>query len=132
MDNQATQISLSNTESTESVVLDSTNLTQFTQLSHDRTSSIISSREISPLPSPPLSPSISTISWASLTSFGSTSADVRAADKIFDKIEDLLSKLSQDPLQYRLHCRILRWHLEQDPSFSFTAVIVVNPPTRDH
>ena len=106
MDNQATQTSTSKTDSTDSVVLDPFNLTQFTQLSHDHTSSIINSREISPLPSPPLSPTSSAISWASLNSFGSTSADVRAADKVFDKIEDLLSKLSQDPLQHRLHCRI--------------------------
>lgn len=88
-------------------------------------------RELSPFSSPTRSQTGSTDSWTSLNSFGSTSADVRAADKIFDQIEDLLSQLSQDPLQHRLHCRVLRWHLKQDPTYSFNAVIVVHPPTKD-
>ena len=64
-------------------------------------------------------------------SFGSTSPEDRRADKVFDKIEDLLCEMMRDPVQHHLHCRVLRWGLEEDPSKVFTAVVIVNPPTNN-
>lgn len=71
---------------------------------------------------------ISISSWTSSTSIGSTSTDVRVADKVFDQIEDLLSDFMRDPSQHHLHCRVLRWSPEDDASRIIHAVIVVNPP----
>ena len=71
---------------------------------------------------------ISLKSWDSSTSFGSTSSDVKRADVVFDKIEDLLYDFMRDSSQHYLHCRVLRWSYEEDPSRIFNAVVVVNPP----
>ena len=62
-------------------------------------------------------------------SIGSTSPEDRRADVVFDKIEDLLCEFMRDPVQQRLHCRVLRWSLEEDPLKVFTGVVFVNPPT---
>lgn len=67
--------------------------------------------------------------WNSCGSFGSTAPEERRADKVFDQIEDMLREMMRDHEQHRLHCRVLQWNLEEEPTKVFNAVVVVNPPT---
>jgi hypothetical protein len=64
------------------------------------------------------------------SSIGSTSSNVRTEDGLFDKIEDMISDYMCESKRHYLHCRVLRWTLEDDPSCQFSAVIVINPPIR--
>lgn len=67
--------------------------------------------------------------WDSSDSFYSTAPDIRRADKVFDRIEDLLTKMMDDPEQRQFHCRVLEGHLDHEqPPKKFTAVIVIAPP----
>jgi hypothetical protein len=67
-------------------------------------------------------------SSGSSISIDSTSPEERAADQVFDKIEDLLCEFSREPSRHHLHCRVLRWSLDDDLSRIFTAVVVINAP----
>lgn len=68
--------------------------------------------------------------WQSSSSFGSTAPEERRADKVFDRIEDLLSEMMTDPEQQRFHCRMLQgsFQHEQTPQV-FNIVVIVTPPT---
>lgn len=67
--------------------------------------------------------------WQSFSSFGSTTSDVRRADKVFDQIEDTLIEMMTDPEQRRFHCRFLECHLRnEEPQQMFTAIVIVLPP----
>ncbi len=82
---------------------------------------VISSQPMSLTPSSPSS--------LSSISIGSTSSQVRTEDKLFDKIEDMMCEYMREPTRHYLHCRVLRWYLEDDLSHQFSAVVVINPPT---
>ena len=75
------------------------------------------------------SQSVSLTSSGSLTSMESTSSQTKTEDEIFDKIEDMICDYMREPNRHYLHCRVLRWRLENDLSRQFSAVIVINPPT---
>ena len=73
--------------------------------------------------------SLSNQASASMSSFGSTAAEDRRADKVFDEIEDLLTNMMADQEQRRFHCRILQGHLDdEEPKKIFTAVVIVTSP----
>ncbi|CAF4779194.1 unnamed protein product, partial [Rotaria sp. Silwood2] len=50
-------------------------------------------------------------------------------DELFEKIEQLICDYMRQPHRDRLHCRVLRWGIQEDLSRLFSAVIVINPPT---
>jgi len=66
---------------------------------------------------------------SSMTSIESTSPEVKTEDEFFDKIEDMLCDYMRESNRHYLHCRVLRWTLEDDLSRQFSAVVVINPPT---
>ncbi len=72
----------------------------------------------------------SLLSSGSSSSIGSTSSVIRREDKLFDQIEDLICEYMRESDRHYLHCRVLRWGLDdQDlPRRQFSAVIVINPP----
>ena len=72
---------------------------------------------------------VSLASWSSSTSIGSTSPEVRVEDKLFDKIEDMICDYMRESNRHYLHCRVLRWYLDDDSSRQFSAVVIINPPT---
>jgi len=82
---------------------------------------VISSQPMSLTPSSPSS--------LSSISIGSTSSQVRTEDELFDKIEDMMCEYMRVSTRHYLHCRVLRWYLEDDLSHQFSAVVVINPPT---
>jgi hypothetical protein len=75
-----------------------------------------------------LSQATSLASTGSSSSIGSTSSDVRIEDKLFDTIEDMIRDYMRDSDRHYLQCRVLRWHLDDDQSPLFSAVVVINPP----
>jgi hypothetical protein len=79
--------------------------------------------------SQPMSLMSSSLSSTSSLSIGSTSSQVRTEDQLFDKIEDMMCEYMREPTRHYLHCRVLRWYLENDVSHQFSAVVVINPPT---
>lgn len=76
-----------------------------------------------------LSQPLSLASSQSSISIQSTNSQVKIDDKLFDKIEDILCDYMREPDRHYLHCRVLRWTLEEDQSRLFTAVVIINPPT---
>ena len=71
-------------------------------------------------------------SSGSSTSMESTSPEVKTADELFDKIEDMICDYMREPNRHYLHCRVLRWCLEDDQSRRFSAVVIINPPTANN
>ena len=65
----------------------------------------------------------------SSTSIGSRTAEEKAEDEIFDKIEDHLGNLMHDPSPHHLPCRVFQWSFPGDPSRVVSAVIVISPAT---
>ena len=76
-----------------------------------------------------LSQPLSLVSSQSSISTASTNSQVKTEDELFDKIEDILCDYMRQPDRHYLHCRVLRWGLEEDQSRLFTAVVIINPPT---
>jgi hypothetical protein len=74
------------------------------------------------------SQSVSLNSSLSSVSMESTSAEVKDADELFDKIEDMICDYMREGNRHYLHCRVLRWSLENDTTRQFSAVVVINPP----
>ncbi|CAF1385323.1 unnamed protein product [Adineta steineri] len=74
------------------------------------------------------SPSTSVASWQSCTSTETRSSQEKCADELYDQIEDLICEYMRECQRHYLHCRVLRWHLEDDTSKQFSAVIIINPP----
>jgi len=70
----------------------------------------------------------SSSSGSSMTSIESTSPQVKTEDELFDKIEDIMCEYMRESDRHYLHCRVLRWCLEDDLSRQFSAVVVINPP----
>ena len=56
------------------------------------------------------------------------SEEERAADGLFDQIEDLICEFMRHSRRHYLHCRVLRWSLDDEIRQQFTAVVVINPP----
>lgn len=75
------------------------------------------------------SQSMSLTSSLSSASMDSTSSEVKTQDKLFDQIEDMMCEYMREPSRHYLHCRVLRWCLDDDLSQQFSAVVVINPPT---
>ena len=63
----------------------------------------------------------------SSTSIGSRTAEEKAEDELFDKIEDLLGDMMRNPTPHHLPCRVFQWPLPDDPSRVLTAMIVISP-----
>lgn len=59
----------------------------------------------------------------------STSTDGDAEDELFEGIERLIRDFLGRPNRCYPYYRILRWALEEEPTLSFSAVVVVNRPT---
>jgi hypothetical protein len=74
------------------------------------------------------SQSVSLTSSESSNSMESTSSQVKTEDELFDKIEDMICEYMRESNRHYLHCRVLRWSLDEDLSCQFSAVIVINPP----
>jgi hypothetical protein len=69
-------------------------------------------------------------SWgSSITSHSSRSSQEKSIDDLFDKIEDMICDYMRDSKRHYLHCRVLRWSIEDDLTRQFSAVVVINPPT---
>ena len=68
-------------------------------------------------------------SGSSISSQSSRSSEEKSMDKLFDKIEDMICDYMREPKRHYLHCRVLRWRLDDDLSRQFSAVVVINPPT---
>lgn len=60
-------------------------------------------------------------------SIGSRTAEEKAEDELFDKIEDLLGDVMHDPSSQHQACRVFQWPLPVNPSRVLTAVIVISP-----
>ena len=65
----------------------------------------------------------------SSASIGSRTAEEKAEDELFDKIEDHLGSLMHDPPSHHLPCRVFQWPFPGDPSRVVNAVIVISPAT---
>ena len=76
-----------------------------------------------------LSQPLSLASSQSSISTASTNLQVKTEDELYDKIEDILGDYMREPDRHYLHCRVLRWRLEEDQSRLFTAVVIINPPS---
>ena len=76
-----------------------------------------------------LSQPLSLASSQSSISTAAANSQVKTEDELFDKIEDILCDYMRQPDRHYLHCRVLRWGLEEDQSRLFTAVVIINPPT---
>ncbi|CAF2925983.1 unnamed protein product [Rotaria sp. Silwood2] len=50
------------------------------------------------------------------------------ADELFEKIQQLICDYMRQPHRDYLHCRVLRWSIQEDLSRLYSAVIVINPP----
>ena len=73
-------------------------------------------------------PSASTLrSCESSSSIGSRTAEEKAEDELFDKIEDHLGNLMQDPSSHHLPCRVFQWPMPGDPTRVVNAIIVIGP-----
>ncbi|CAF3766932.1 unnamed protein product [Rotaria magnacalcarata] len=70
--------------------------------------------------------------WANGMSQASIDSEENATEELFDKIEQLICEYMQEPHRHYLHCRVLRWCVDDNPSSLFTSVIVINPPTNNH
>jgi hypothetical protein len=69
-------------------------------------------------------------SWgSSISSQSSRNSEDKSMDELFDKIEDMICDYMRDTNRHFLHCRVLRWNLDDYPSRRFSAVVVINPPT---
>ncbi|CAF1316606.1 unnamed protein product [Adineta steineri] len=75
------------------------------------------------------SQSTSVTSLDSCTSMETRSSQEKNADELYDKIEDMICEYMRESHRHYLDCRVLRWHLDDDTSQQFSAVIVINPPT---
>ena len=64
-------------------------------------------------------------SWESTTSIGSRTAEEKEEDEIFDKIEDLLGDLMNDPSAQHLPCRLFQWSLPGNPSRVLSAMVAI-------
>ena len=72
-------------------------------------------------------------SWgSSISSQSSRSSQEKSIDELFDKIEDMICDYMRDSTRHYLHCRVLRWSLEDDLTRQFSAVVVINPPAPKH
>lgn len=67
--------------------------------------------------------------WTTNLSQRSITTEENRTDELFDKIERLIHDYMQQSRRHHLHCRVLRWNTEENPSRLFSAVIVINPPT---
>ena len=73
---------------------------------------------------------LSLSSWgSSISSQSSRSSEDKSMDELFDKIEDMICDYMRESKRHYLHCRVLRWSLDDDLSRQFSAVVVINPPT---
>lgn len=68
-------------------------------------------------------------SWASTMSQRSITIEENTADVMFDQVEQLICDYMRQPQRHYLHCRVLRWSLEENRSRIYSAVVVINPPT---
>lgn len=71
-------------------------------------------------------PGATLTSSPSSISIGSRTAEEKAEDEVFDKIEDLLGDLMRAPSSRHLPCRVFQWPLPDDPSRVLNAVIVIS------
>ena len=67
--------------------------------------------------------------WSEGMSLDTINREENITNELFNKIEQLICDYMQPSQRHYLHCRILRWCLEEDQSRMFSAVIVINPPS---
>ena len=78
-----------------------------------------------------LSTLVSFPSWSSSSSVDSRTAEEKATDGLFDKIEDLIGDYMREPQRHHFDCRILRCNTGEAPPRFFNAVVVINPPSSE-
>ena len=70
-------------------------------------------------------------SSGSSSSMQSRSPEVKDADELFDRIEDMICEYMRDPSRNHFDSRVLGWYLDDNESRLFSVVILIKPPTNE-